>query len=110
LNAHGDVFAEVKANPDLGQIRVTRPVGAFTANRIVNPHRFRETNRLCLIPISEYMGQGVGEIVSPARQIGRKAARLAQGGLAPGPTASDELQVVRIHCPNSRKNAVQPAI
>ena len=38
------------------------PVGAFAANRIVNPRRFRETNRLCLIPISEYMDQGVGEV------------------------------------------------
>ena len=24
-----------------------------------------------------------------------------------GPAASDELQVVRIHCPNSRKNATE---
>jgi len=31
------VFAEVKVDPDLGQIRVSRMVGAFAAGRIVNP-------------------------------------------------------------------------
>src|SRR5450432_4707541 len=37
MHAHGAVFAEVKVDPDLGQIRVTRMVGAFAAGRIVNP-------------------------------------------------------------------------
>jgi xanthine dehydrogenase YagR molybdenum-binding subunit len=31
------VFAEVKVDPDLGQIRATRLVGAFAAGRIINP-------------------------------------------------------------------------
>jgi xanthine dehydrogenase YagR molybdenum-binding subunit len=31
------VFAEVKVDPDLGQMRVTRVVGAFAAGRIINP-------------------------------------------------------------------------
>jgi xanthine dehydrogenase YagR molybdenum-binding subunit len=35
--AHGAVFAEVKVDPDLGQMRVTRVVGAFAAGRIINP-------------------------------------------------------------------------
>ena len=35
--SHGAVFAEVKVDPDLGQIRVTRLVGAFAAGRIINP-------------------------------------------------------------------------
>jgi xanthine dehydrogenase YagR molybdenum-binding subunit len=35
--AHGAVFAEVKVDPDLGQIRATRVVGAFAAGRIINP-------------------------------------------------------------------------
>ena len=34
---HGAVFAEVKVDPDLGQMRVTRVVGAFAAGRIINP-------------------------------------------------------------------------
>lgn len=35
--SHGAVFAEAKVDPDLGQIRVTRLVGAFAAGRIINP-------------------------------------------------------------------------
>jgi xanthine dehydrogenase YagR molybdenum-binding subunit len=41
MHAHGAVFAEVKVDPDLGQIRVTRLVGAFAAGRVVNPHLVR---------------------------------------------------------------------
>jgi xanthine dehydrogenase YagR molybdenum-binding subunit len=37
MRAHGAVFAEVKVDPDLGQVRVTRMIGAFAAGRIVNP-------------------------------------------------------------------------
>ncbi|MCS5601979.1 MAG: xanthine dehydrogenase family protein molybdopterin-binding subunit [Paracoccus sp.] len=37
MNAHGAVFAEVKIDPDLCQMRVTRLVGAFAAGRIINP-------------------------------------------------------------------------
>jgi xanthine dehydrogenase YagR molybdenum-binding subunit len=37
MQAHGAVFAEVKVDPDLGQIRATRVVGAFAAGRIINP-------------------------------------------------------------------------
>lgn len=37
MYSHGAVFAEVKVDPDLGQVRVTRLVGAFAAGRIVNP-------------------------------------------------------------------------
>src|SRR5262249_46755219 len=37
MHAHGAVFAEVKIDPDLGQIRATRVVGAFAAGRIINP-------------------------------------------------------------------------
>ncbi|WP_172291949.1 xanthine dehydrogenase family protein molybdopterin-binding subunit [Pseudoruegeria sp. HB172150] len=35
--SHGAVFAEVKVDPELYQIRVTRLVGAFAAGRIINP-------------------------------------------------------------------------
>ena len=37
MHAHGAVFAEVKVDPELGQIRVSRLVGAFAAGRIINP-------------------------------------------------------------------------
>ena len=39
--SHGAVFAEVKIDPHLGQIRVSRLVGAFAAGRIVNPRLVR---------------------------------------------------------------------
>jgi xanthine dehydrogenase YagR molybdenum-binding subunit len=41
MHAHGAVFAEVKVDPDLGQIRVTRMVGAFAAGRVINPRLVR---------------------------------------------------------------------
>ena len=41
MHAHGAVFAEVKVDPDLGQMRVTRIVGAFAAGRIINPRLAR---------------------------------------------------------------------
>jgi xanthine dehydrogenase YagR molybdenum-binding subunit len=41
MHAHGAVFAEVKVDPDFGQIRVTRLVGAFAAGRIINPRMVR---------------------------------------------------------------------
>jgi xanthine dehydrogenase YagR molybdenum-binding subunit len=41
MHAHGAVFAEVKVDPQLGQIRTTRLVGAFAAGTIVNPRLVR---------------------------------------------------------------------
>jgi xanthine dehydrogenase YagR molybdenum-binding subunit len=41
MHAHGAVFAEVKVDPDLGQVRVTRMVGAFAAGRVINPRMVR---------------------------------------------------------------------
>ena len=41
MHAHGAVFAEVKVDPDLGQVRVTRLVGAFAAGHVINPHLVR---------------------------------------------------------------------
>src|SRR5260370_22996863 len=41
MDAHGAVFGEVKVDPDLGQMRVTRVVGAFAAGRIINPRLVR---------------------------------------------------------------------
>jgi xanthine dehydrogenase YagR molybdenum-binding subunit len=41
MQAHGAVFAEVKVDPELGQIRATRLVGAFAAGRIINPRLVR---------------------------------------------------------------------
>jgi xanthine dehydrogenase YagR molybdenum-binding subunit len=41
MHAHGAVFAEVKVDPELGQVRATRMVGAFAAGRIINPTMVR---------------------------------------------------------------------
>jgi xanthine dehydrogenase YagR molybdenum-binding subunit len=41
MHAHGAVFAEVKVDPDLGQVRTTRLVGAFAAGTIINPRLVR---------------------------------------------------------------------
>lgn len=41
MYAHGAVFAEVKVDPELGQIRTTRLVGAFAAGRVINPRLVR---------------------------------------------------------------------
>ena len=41
MQAHGAVFAEVKVDPDFGQTRVTRLVGAFAAGTVVNPRMVR---------------------------------------------------------------------
>ena len=37
MYAHGAVFAEVKVDAELGQVRATRLVGAFAAGTIINP-------------------------------------------------------------------------
>lgn len=41
MYSHGAVFAEVKVDPELGQVRATRLVGAFAAGRIINPRLVR---------------------------------------------------------------------
>src|SRR5260370_21936174 len=44
MHAHGAVFAEVNVDPDLGQIRATRLVGAFAAGPGVQPRMGRKPN------------------------------------------------------------------
>jgi xanthine dehydrogenase YagR molybdenum-binding subunit len=41
MHAHGAVFAEAKVDPDLGQMRISRLVGAFAAGRVINPRLVR---------------------------------------------------------------------
>jgi xanthine dehydrogenase YagR molybdenum-binding subunit len=41
MHAHGAVFAEVTVDPALGQMRVTRLLGAFAAGRLINPRLVR---------------------------------------------------------------------
>jgi len=37
MYSHGAVFCEAVVDPDLGQVRVSRLVGAFAAGRVINP-------------------------------------------------------------------------
>lgn len=75
MHAHGAVYAEVKVDPDLGQIRVTRLVGAFAAGRIVNPHLVR----------SQYYGGmiwGVSLALHEHAVLDPRSGRVMNGNLA----------------------------
>jgi xanthine dehydrogenase YagR molybdenum-binding subunit len=73
--SHGAVFAEVKVDPDLGQIRATRLVGAFAAGRIINPRLVR----------SQYFGGmiwGVSFALQEEAVTDRRTGRIMNADLA----------------------------
>jgi xanthine dehydrogenase YagR molybdenum-binding subunit len=73
--SHGAVFAEVKVDPDLGVVRVSRLVGAFAAGRIINPRLVR----------SQYYGGmiwGVSFALHEAAQADRRTGRIMNADLA----------------------------
>jgi len=75
MHAHGAVFAEVKVDPDLGQVRVTRLVGAFAAGRIINPRLVR----------SQYYGGmiwGVSFALHEEAVTDRRSGRILNADLA----------------------------
>ena len=75
MHAHGAVFAEVKVDPDLGQMRVTRLVGAFAAGRIINPRLVR----------SQFYGGmiwGVSFALHEQAIIDRRSGRIINANLA----------------------------
>ena len=75
MHAHGAVFAEVKVDPDLGQTRVTRLVGAFAAGRVINPHLVR----------SQYYGGmiwGVSFALHEEAIVDRRTGRVMNADLA----------------------------
>ena len=41
MHSHGAVFAEVRVDPELGQVRVSRVIGAFAVGRVINPRLVR---------------------------------------------------------------------
>ena len=75
MHAHGAVFAEVKVDPDFGQMRVTRVVGAFAAGRIINPRMVR--SQLC-----GGMIWGVSFALHEAAVMDRRSGRLMNPNLA----------------------------
>jgi len=75
LFSHGAVFAEVKVDPDLGQMRVTRLVGAFAAGRIINPRLVR----------SQYFGGmiwGVSFALQEEAIVDQRTGRIMNADLA----------------------------
>jgi xanthine dehydrogenase YagR molybdenum-binding subunit len=75
MYSHGAVFAEVKVDPDLGQVRVTRLVGAFAAGRIINPRLVR----------SQYYGGmiwGLGFALQEEALADRRTGRIMNADLA----------------------------
>ncbi len=75
MNAHGAVFAEVKVDPDFGQVRVTRLVGAFAAGTVINPRLVR----------SQYYGGmiwGVSFALHEAAITDKRSGRLLNSNLA----------------------------
>lgn len=75
MYSHGAVFAEVKVDPDLGQMRVTRLVGAFAAGRIINPRLVR----------SQYLGGmiwGISFALQEQAIADRRTGRIMNGDLA----------------------------
>ena len=72
--AHGAVFAEVKVDPELGQIRATRLVGAFAAGRVINPRLVR----------SQYFGGmiwGVSFALQEQAVMDRRSGRVMNANL-----------------------------
>ena len=75
MYSHRAVFAEVKVDPDLGQVRVTRLVGAFAAGRIINPRLVR----------SQYFGGmiwGISFALLEQAVTDRRTGRIMNGDLA----------------------------
>lgn len=73
--SHGAVFAEVKIDPDLGQIRTTRLIGAFAAGRVINPRLVR----------SQYYGGmiwGASFALHEAASVDRRSGRIMNADLA----------------------------
>ena len=74
MHAHGAVFAEVKVDPELGQVRCTRLVGAFAAGRVINPRLVR----------SQYYGGmiwGVSFALHEKAVVDRRTGRVVNANL-----------------------------
>jgi xanthine dehydrogenase YagR molybdenum-binding subunit len=75
MHAHGAVFAEVMVDPELGQIRATRLVGAFAAGTIINPRLVR----------SQYYGGmiwGVSFALHERAELDPRSGRVMNANLA----------------------------
>ena len=73
--SHGAVFAEVKVDPELGQVRVSRLVGAFAAGRIINP-------KLARSQLLGGMVWGIGFALQEEAIHDRRSGRMVNADLA----------------------------
>jgi xanthine dehydrogenase YagR molybdenum-binding subunit len=103
MHAHGAVFAEVKVDPDFGQIRVTRLVGAFAAGRVINPRLVR----------SQYYGGmiwGVSFALHETAHIDPRSGRVMNADLAeyhiPVNADTPSLEALLIHEDDPYVNAL----
>lgn len=94
MHAHGAVFAEVKVDPDLGQVRATRIVGAFAAGRIVNPRLVR----------SQYLGGmvwGISFALHEHAETDRRTGRIMNANLGeyhvPVQADMPEFETILVH-------------
>jgi xanthine dehydrogenase YagR molybdenum-binding subunit len=75
MHAHGAVFVEVKVDPEFGQVRATRVVGAFAAGRVINPRMVQ----------SQYFGGmiwGVSFALHEHAVTDRRTGRIVNANLA----------------------------
>lgn len=73
-NGYGAVFAEVRVDPDLGEVRVTRLTGAYAAGRVLNP----------LLARSQHVGGlvwGIGLALHEATIMDRRLGRIVNDNL-----------------------------
>jgi xanthine dehydrogenase YagR molybdenum-binding subunit len=94
LQAHGAVFAEVKVDPDLGQVRVTRLVGAFAVGRVINP-------RLVRSQLYGGMIWGVSFALLEGANVDRRSGRIMNADLGeyhvPVNADAPSLEAVLVH-------------
>ena len=75
MHAFGAVFVEVAVDPDLGETRVRRVVGAYGAGRIVNPKTTRSQS------IGGMVG-GIGMALQEHTVVDSRCGRVVNGSLA----------------------------
>jgi xanthine dehydrogenase YagR molybdenum-binding subunit len=74
-NGYGAVFAEVRVDPELGEVRVSRLTGAYAAGRVVNP----------LLARSQHIGGlvwGIGLALHEATVMDRRLGRIINDNLS----------------------------
>jgi len=104
LHSFGAQFAEVHVDPDLGEVRVTRLVGAFAAGRILNT----------MLARSQFIGGmvwGIGMALHEHAVYDAKLGRIMSRDLADYhlPTHADVVHIDPIFLPHEPDEHVDPA-